>query len=367
MLLLRRVVAVPLVLFGVPAFGMYAAELFAGHRYRLFGFAIGGGLWGEGLAEVSLGTAVFGVLPLLSVFAARLVCGGSRRRLAAVFGPLVRGVSVGVAILALLQMAVTIASAMMLTLVFLHVIPLGLLLPVLVGGFYTAAQLVRIGLGLSAPLEERVVGLALRRAEQPAIWRKLDEVAARLDARVPDHVLLGLEPGFFATGAALRLPDGTVLRGETLRLSLAGLRILSEPQLLAVMGHELSHFVGDDTRYSLRFVPIFERLQQGLAVAYETRGFAAVTAMPPRVILGEALLAFAKTKARIGRAREIAADQAGASVAGGRAVVSAVLLEAISFGLWPAVMRQVIDTINTGAPMFAPCERLEAFTLAQMH
>ena len=367
MLLLRRFVSILLVVFALPALGLFAGAAFAGHRYRVFAWHFDGTQPGGLVAMLSLASVGFGILLLLSIYVSAAICGSNRRLLAATFGPLVRGLSVGVAALGLLQMAVLALSVMMLALRFLHVLPIGLVLPVIAGAFYTAEELARVGLALSSPPALPVTGLAAERSKQPGIWRMLDEVAARLGARAPDHVVFGLAPGFFATGTTVRLPDGRRLSGETLYLSLTSLQLLRERSLLAVIGHELSHFVDDDTRFSLRFAPIYARLKNALGVSYAVRGYGAVTAMPSRVILREAFLAFGKAESRVSRAREIAADAAGARAADGQAMICAIMTTEVSQFLWPAVVRQMIEAINAGEPLFEPCGRLVAMAQVQAH
>ena len=54
------------------------------------------------------------------------------------------------------------------------------------------------------------------------------------------------------------------LKGRTMFLSLSLCRILSLDEMKAVLGHELAHYKGLDTRFSRRFYPIYRGATQGL-------------------------------------------------------------------------------------------------------
>ncbi len=192
-----------------------------------------------------------------------------------------------------------------------------------------------------------------------------DEVASSIGARAPDNLVLGFAPAFFATGGKVHLPDNTVVTGETLYLSVTSKRLLSQPQLQAVIGHELSHFAGDDTSFSLRFMPIYQRLFDSMMASHAVRGYASLTAIPSRVILREAFLSFARAERRISRAREIAADRAGAVAASASDMITAIQLVEHSTRLWPLVVQESIDAINTGATPPILGERLESLASTQ--
>jgi Zn-dependent protease with chaperone function len=342
MLLVRRIISLPLVILGLPAFGLFTAYVLAGpgFRVRLFGvISLDGHKGGEILAGLSAAAVVLGVSLLCAVYGGAAVCGADRRRLAAVFAPLVRCLSLGVAALALIQMSVAVLAAVLFFVGVLHFLPLGVVIAFVAGAFYTAEELIRAAIGLSEPVAAAVEGTAASADAQPALWQKLRDIAAELGARPPDNLVLGLAPAFFATGSKVHLPDKTVLIGETLYLSVAAMRLLSQQELDAVIAHELSHFAGDDTAFTLRFVPIYQRLHQALGVSLAAQGFGALSALPSRVILREAFLAFTKAERRISRAREIAADRAGAAVAGPHALIGAICRLERCSRHWPALVQ----------------------------
>lgn len=55
--------------------------------------------------------------------------------------------------------------------------------------------------------------------------------------------------------------------------------LLDDAEAAAVIGHELGHFTGEDTQYSLRFVPLYAGMQNSLEqMANSSQGFSGLTA-----------------------------------------------------------------------------------------
>lgn len=364
--ILNRIVVLPLVLFCVPAIGLFISSLIAGHRFpvRLLLFTFDASFGSDILFMLSCGAASLGVLLIGAVYLCAVICGDNRSRLAAIFAPLVRCLSLGVAALALLQASAAVLSAALFLLGFVHILPFGVVIALVAGAIYTTEELTRVAFGLSQPGESRVNGRAVTRAAQPALWAVLDAVAAKLGARVPDNLVLGVQPSFFATGGKIRLPDKSVLQGETLYLSASSMGLVSQQELCAVIGHELSHFAGDDTRFTLRFLPIYQRLQDALWAAHAVPGAGALSALPARMILGEALASFGRAERRVSRARESAADRSGAQASSPAALMTALLRDTASTAVFPQVIQEVVAAINAGSVPPQACERVIELALA---
>jgi hypothetical protein len=65
-------------------------------------------------------------------------------------------------------------------------------------------------------------------------------------------------------------PTETPLHGRTLACAAAVPGVLSRAEVDAAIGHELAHFVGEDTEYSLRFVPIYDGVSRSLETLTQT-------------------------------------------------------------------------------------------------
>lgn len=101
-----------------------------------------------------------------------------------------------------------------------------------------------------------VIGNSLSRTDAPKLWGTVDDLARRLESLKPQNIVLGLEPNFFVTEADVVCLNGTVT-GRTLYCSLPLCRIFSVEEFSAVIGHELAHFKGEDTKFSERFYQIY--------------------------------------------------------------------------------------------------------------
>jgi Zn-dependent protease with chaperone function len=126
------------------------------------------------------------------------------------------------------------------------------------------------------------------------------------------------------------------------------MRVLTESELAAVVGHEFGHFKGEDTAYSLRFVPIYSGLTRALQGLSRPQGTYAIALLPARAALRFFIERFAAAERSIGRQREIEADRVGASVGGADALASA-LVKASTFGpLWELVGKTMTSALNEG-------------------
>ncbi|MET0257703.1 MAG: M48 family metallopeptidase, partial [Methylobacterium sp.] len=104
---------------------------------------------------------------------------------------------------------------------------------------------------LFTPQPIEVLARVVGEGEAPGLWRFTRELAARQGAPLPDTIVVGLTEGFYVTEGAVRVePEGRLLEGRTLYLPAPALELLDTAEVSAIIGHELAHFTGDDTRYS---------------------------------------------------------------------------------------------------------------------
>ncbi len=141
-----------------------------------------------------------------------------------------------------------------------------ILLGIGIGALFGCYQLLKSGLGLFKLSPLRLRGSLLARSDNSKIYHQVEQLASRLGAQAPDNIVVGLEPNFFVTSSAVELigEKSGILEGKTLFISLSLMRILGIDELIAVIGHELGHFRGLDTEYSLKFAPVYSRLSSAL-------------------------------------------------------------------------------------------------------
>ncbi|WP_241507437.1 M48 family metallopeptidase [Pseudomonas sp. AFG_SD02_1510_Pfu_092] len=166
----------------------------------------------------------------------------------------------------------------------------------------------------------------------PALWQWVEGLAKQLHAPAPDHIVVGLDQGFFVTSVPILLqPAGQALTGRTLYLPLPCLAALSQAEAAAIIGHELGHFRRRDTergsetsaRFSLMCAHYSAMLGDEHAPHWVVR--------PILWLAGQFLHRFQVAVHHWGRAQELLADRAGAEVAGPKLFVQA-LLRVIALG-----------------------------------
>ena len=183
---------------------------------------------------------------------------------------------------------------------------------------------------LFTPDPMTILGRPVSAEAAPGLWRMLDDLAQRLGALPPNDVVVGLTGSFFvSSGPKLLQPGDVPLQGRTLYLPLPYLPLLRADELSAIIGHELAHFTGSDTEYSLRFLPIYAGVERSLdavlAAGTTSAGSLSLLARPALRLGMFAMEQFHRTVRHWSRVREFAADTAGARVSSTNAAARALL------------------------------------------
>jgi Zn-dependent protease with chaperone function len=198
------------------------------------------------------------------------------------------------------------------------------------------------------------------RTDAPGLWAWVDALAARAGTQPPDHVVTGVSDSFFVTSNPVALlPGGPVLTGRTLHLPLTEMALLDEHESAAIIGHELGHFSGDDTAYSLRFSPIYAGLARSLdSVAHAgttQQGTMELLLLPAWELGTWSMQRFHEAVMHWSRVREFAADQMSVTVASRGAAVSALVRTLAAF----KPLATLHGAIRTN-PATAPADMVQA-------
>ena len=128
------------------------------------------------------------------------------------------------------------------------------------------------------------------------------------------------------------------------------MRILSSEELSAVIGHELGHFRGKDTKFSLRFYPIYTGTIRALAALENesNTGTNSLALIPAMAVLSFFMEQFARSERTIGRTRELEADKAGVSISSSRALATSLLKIGAFAPLWVTIQSAMIKALNSG-------------------
>ena len=171
-----------------------------------------------------------------------------------------------------------------------------------------------------------VMGVTVSRQEAPALWAYVDTLAQGAGAATPAHLVVGLTDGFYVTAHAMRLvPSGQQLTGETMYLPLTYLALLQRDEISAILAHELGHFAGADTAYSLQFSPIYQRLVASLHAIYGREDSSPWMDLPATSFIEYLLERFDLAVKHWSREREFAADQVAARLVSGEAIARSLV------------------------------------------
>ena len=202
-------------------------------------------------------------------------------------------------------------------------------------GALVSLRQLRGAFALFAPHPLDLLGVSLTQAEAPGLFALVGELAREQEAILPQNVVAGALSGFFVTSHPQDLhAAGKVLSGRTLHVSLPHLAVLSRAETRVVLAHELAHFAGEDTAFSMHFQPVYAGLAHGVdAVAGRPRGrFPLVDRLlRPAAALGHYVLdRFDFAVKHWSRLRELEADRAALANEAPEALASALLRTAIA-------------------------------------
>jgi Zn-dependent protease with chaperone function len=254
------------------------------------------------------------VLVLMFVVAAGIhwtgeYCNRHREKLLTLFGPTL--------VVAIASTILILATQSALLAALLYYVPLelanmrlsGLLITVGIGLVLGLYQIARHAWSAARPAPLEVDAVSVLRTEQPGIWELASSVAHRLGAPPPGNILLGLEPNYFATESRISV-NAVQVDGCSLYISVPATRIMTEPELRAIIGHEFGHFRGADTAFTKRFFPLYNSAAKALAGMANAHG--SWTLLPAIYMLHFFLVSFGKVQSALSRDREFMADNAGA-------------------------------------------------------
>ena len=298
---------------------------------------------------VAIATGVAG-LALLGLFVlASRSAGTDRRKMTRVFRPLVGLSLVVLALLVFAQGAMLTFSVYLAEIMLIGRWHIYLVAAVGVGALAGGFMLLRACAELVRKAQQPVLGVALSRDTHPGAFAFAGDLASQLGARAPDNIVVGLEPNFFVTSADVHLQgSGNVLTGETLYLSLPLTRIFSRDEIKAVIGHELGHFRGDDTMYSLRFAPVYAGLSRGASQLGREMDLTVLAQLPARFVLEYMLDVFHRNVSEVSRAREFEADKAATEVAPPDALATSLLKVGLYANAWPSLQNNVAQRLGAG-------------------
>jgi Zn-dependent protease with chaperone function/tellurite resistance protein len=303
----------------------------------------------ELLGHVSIVAALLGVaIPVVFVLLS-FIAGQSRRRLAAIFPPLLALTTIAISVSVLLQGGILTYAAYVGESYAIGRVHLFIIGAVGVGAFIAAIRLIGALFSFWRKQSTSVVGKSLPRNAARSLYTFVEQLASKLGAQSPKNIVVGLEPNFFVTNCDVTVVgEHTPLSGETLYVSAPLMRLMTRDEMAAVIGHELGHFRGADTVYSLKFAPVYSGFASAIRAVIddESEGASSLAKLPAALVLSFMFDVFSRNERTIGRRRELEADKAGAEAASPHALATALVKVSLFVGLWTVARQQNIERLN---------------------
>jgi Zn-dependent protease with chaperone function len=208
------------------------------------------------IRTLALWAGIVSLLFPLMVILAGILCKANRSLLLRIFAPGLYLSNLVVSALVLVEGAVLMGTIYYGEPALLGRIHYGYMLLFGFAALAGAFSIIRAMFGLVKRAKTVVVGHSLKLGEYPQLWQFVNGLAKATGADPPPNLVVGLTPTFFVTEADVQCLDGE-LTGRTMYISAPLCRILTGEQLSGVIAHELGHFKGADTKFSLKFYPIY--------------------------------------------------------------------------------------------------------------
>ena len=178
------------------------------------------------------------------------------------------------------------------------------------------------------------------------LWAFVAGVAESVGSNAPDNIIIGMTGNFYVTQVPIVLFDGTRLNRRTLYLSGPLLHLMDVEEVKAVLGHEFSHFTGNDTLYSSQVAPAYRSMREGMATmraSMEGNIFVAMAFLVPLAVLAVCHAGFRMIDARLSQRRELRCDEIASQVYGQDRMAGA-LVKVVGYG---ASLQEVGNHIAT--------------------
>ena len=298
-------------------------------------------------------TLLFSILALMIVPLLSLCAKKSRKALFYLFRPGLFLTQIISAILVIANSVIIISSIYFAESFYLGRVHVYLITILGLGAAYIALRLCIKALTPIKNAEAIVLGKSLSKDAYPNIWSFVETIANKVGTNPPSTIIVGMDPNFFVTEAKVTCLNCTV-KERSLYLSLPFCRTLTEDELAAIIGHEMGHFVGEDTSWSRKFYPIYRGAAETITTLDSqtsedsNNGLVELALLPAFFYTSFFLLSFEKIEKKFGRERELNADKIGVKITSPQTMATGLLKAHIYPYAWQLTQQEMHNALAEG-------------------
>jgi len=305
------------------------------------------------LGDWSLLTLKFSILALALIYIAGKIAQKQRIALFYLFRPGLLISQISSAALVVANAAILVYSIYLAEAFYIGRVHFGLIAALGLVSILAALSVCRKALTPIKSAEAFVVGKSISKDDQPQVWQFVESIAKQTATTPPQTIIVGMNPNFFVTEATVNCLDGKV-KGKSLYLSLPFCRVIGKEELSAIIGHEMGHFVGNDTLWSKKFYPIYRGSIETLHTLQHSsdsesdNGIASLAFLPSMIFMNLFISVFEKAEKSIGRARELKADELGAKITSPSIMAQALLKTHMFIYAWHFTEKKMKEALSDG-------------------
>jgi len=297
------------------------------------------------MSRAALFTTVLGMLLFGGIAIAGQLCRKQRVLLLRIFKPGLYVTIAALAMLIILEGALATASIYFGESVFTGYVHPKLIALVGIGAVIGVVGMLRGVASVIKPAKTAILSKRVSSVKEPLLYEFVHNLARKIGAKAPLHIIAGLSPNFFVTEAKVRCLDGE-LTGRTMYISLPLCRIVTRGEFTAVLAHELAHYKGLDTEFSQKFYPVYRGTSEALVgLAQHLQGIKSIALWPAFGVLSYFFKSFSVAETEISRDRELVADRVASEYTDRRDLARALIKVHAFAGQWQtlrAVMRDAL-------------------------
>ncbi|GHT53063.1 hypothetical protein AGMMS49990_10140 [Endomicrobiia bacterium] len=195
-----------------------------------------------------------------------------------------------------------------------------------------------------------VTGYPVQKSEQQELWEFVEKIANSVGTKMPDNVMLGLGDNYYVSQSGITYLSGE-LKGKTLFISLSCLYRFTQEELEAIIVHELSHFKGSDTFYTLHFYPTWRKIVNSVfgldnIVTASAENVLNVAIKPVRFLLVSFMNLFQLSEAKFHKEREKIADLNAGKLTSNKTMACALVKLSFFSNFWNMVEKESVSAIS---------------------